>query len=72
MSRVRYCIYNTHMTHAHTHTHTVVGDKEMTSKTVNVRTRDNVVHGEKTVQQLLDHMKKLKTERSHDDDSSEF
>lgn len=43
----------------------------MTNKTVNVRTRDNIVHGEKTPQQLLDHMTRLKTERTHDD-SSEF
>ena len=47
--------------------YTVVGEKEMTSKTVNVRTRDNIVHGEKTLQQLLDHMTKLKTTRSRDD-----
>lgn len=45
----------------------VVGEKEMTSKTVNIRTRDNIVHGEKTLQQLLDHMTKLKTTRSCDD-----
>ena len=50
----------------------VVGEKEMTNKTVNVRTRDNVVHGEKTVQQLIDHMTKLKAQRAINDDSSEF
>jgi len=31
----------------------VVGEKELESKTVNVRTRDNVVHGVKSVQDLL-------------------
>lgn len=39
----------------------------MTNKSVNVRTRDNIVHGEKTLQQLLDHMTKLKATRSLDD-----
>jgi threonyl-tRNA synthetase len=50
----------------------VVGEKESTNKTVNVRTRDNVVHGEKTLQQLIDHMTILKTQRTINDDSSEF
>ncbi len=31
----------------------VVGDKELENKTVNVRTRDNEVHGEKQVDQLI-------------------
>ena len=31
----------------------VVGDKEQENKTVNVRTRDNVVHGEKKVDVLI-------------------
>ena len=30
----------------------VVGDKEKESGTVNIRTRDNVVHGEKTISQV--------------------
>ena len=49
----------------------VVGEKEMSSQTVNVRTRDNIVHGEKTLKQLLDHMTRLKATRSRDD-SGEF
>jgi threonyl-tRNA synthetase len=32
----------------------VVGDKEMENSTVNVRTRDNVVHGEKSPQEFMD------------------
>lgn len=35
----------------------VVGEKEQTSGSVNVRTRDNAVHGEKTVVQLLSELK---------------
>jgi threonyl-tRNA synthetase len=30
----------------------VVGQKEKETNTINVRTRDNTVHGERTVQQL--------------------
>lgn len=32
---------------------TVVGEKEESSKTVNVRTRDNVVHGEVSLDDLI-------------------
>lgn len=35
----------------------VVGEKEEKSESVNVRTRDNVRHGEKTVEKLLDELK---------------
>lgn len=31
----------------------VIGQKEADENTVNVRTRDNVVHGERTIDQLL-------------------
>lgn len=37
----------------------VVGEKEETNKTVNVRTRDNEVHGEKTLDQLLSQFREL-------------
>ncbi|KAA8592612.1 hypothetical protein FQN60_018067 [Etheostoma spectabile] len=42
----------------------VVGEKEKTSNTVNVRTRDNKVHGERTVEECMERLKQLKTCRS--------
>ncbi|XP_023249300.1 threonine--tRNA ligase, cytoplasmic [Seriola lalandi dorsalis] len=42
----------------------VVGEKEKTSNTVNVRTRDNKVHGEHSVEACIDRLKQLKTSRS--------
>ncbi|KAM7018349.1 threonine--tRNA ligase 1, cytoplasmic [Tautogolabrus adspersus] len=42
----------------------VVGEKEMTSNTVNVRTRDNKVHGERSVEECMERLKHLKTSRS--------
>ncbi|XP_045889737.1 threonine--tRNA ligase 1, cytoplasmic [Micropterus dolomieu] len=42
----------------------VVGEKEKTSNTVNVRTRDNKVHGERTVEECIERLKQLKTTRS--------
>uniref|UniRef100_A0A8C4NQ30 threonine--tRNA ligase n=1 Tax=Dicentrarchus labrax TaxID=13489 RepID=A0A8C4NQ30_DICLA len=42
----------------------VVGEKEKTSNTVNVRTRDNKVHGERTVEECIERLKQLKTSRS--------
>lgn len=42
----------------------VVGDKEMTSNTVNVRTRDNKVHGERSVEECIERLKHLKTSKS--------
>ncbi|XP_028270939.1 threonine--tRNA ligase 1, cytoplasmic [Parambassis ranga] len=42
----------------------VVGEKEKTSNTVNVRTRDNKVHGERSVEECVERMKQLKTSRS--------
>uniref|UniRef100_A0A7N6A2E8 threonine--tRNA ligase n=1 Tax=Anabas testudineus TaxID=64144 RepID=A0A7N6A2E8_ANATE len=42
----------------------VVGEKEKTSNTVNVRTRDNKVHGERSVEECIERLKQLKTSRS--------
>ncbi|XP_022053787.1 threonine--tRNA ligase 1, cytoplasmic [Acanthochromis polyacanthus] len=42
----------------------VVGEKEKTSNTVNVRTRDNKVHGERSVEECIERLKQLKTTRS--------
>ncbi|KAG7301260.1 Threonine--tRNA ligase 1-cytoplasmic [Plutella xylostella] len=46
----------------------VVGDKEKSSGTVNVRTRDNKVHGEFTVDALIEHFRTLTKERTLADD----
>lgn len=43
---------------------TVVGEKEKTSNTVNVRTRDNKVHGERSVNECIERLKQLKASRS--------
>eukprot|EP00064_Thunnus_orientalis_P007446 superscaffoldBa00000829_g7466 len=42
----------------------VVGEKEKTSNTVNVRTRDNKVHGERSVEECIQRLKELKSSRS--------
>ncbi|XP_054895836.1 threonine--tRNA ligase 1, cytoplasmic [Poeciliopsis prolifica] len=42
----------------------VVGEKERTSNTVNVRTRDNKVHGECSVEECINRLKELKASRS--------
>uniref|UniRef100_A0A672ZAV3 threonine--tRNA ligase n=1 Tax=Sphaeramia orbicularis TaxID=375764 RepID=A0A672ZAV3_9TELE len=42
----------------------VVGEKEKTSNTVNVRTRDNKVHGERSVDECIQRLKELKTSRN--------
>ncbi|XP_034093049.1 threonine--tRNA ligase 1, cytoplasmic isoform X2 [Gymnodraco acuticeps] len=42
----------------------VVGEKEKTSNTVNVRTRDNKVHGERTVEECIERLQQLKTCKS--------
>ncbi|KAF9407745.1 hypothetical protein HW555_012336 [Spodoptera exigua] len=47
----------------------VVGDREKQSGTVNVRTRDNKVHGEMSVQGLIDHLNKLVKEKTLAEDS---
>merc|ERR1719511_252484 len=41
----------------------VVGEKEATNKTVNVRTRDNKVHGEFTLEAVLDKFQELAQQR---------
>ena len=42
----------------------MVGEKEMTSETVNVRTRDNKVHGEKSVTAVIERFRELIQTRS--------
>lgn len=42
----------------------MVGEKEKTAGTVNVRTRDNVVHGEFPVQVVADKFQILKEKRT--------
>ena len=42
----------------------MVGEKEMSSETVNVRTRDNKVHGEKSVTAVIDRFRELVQSRS--------
>lgn len=42
----------------------VVGEKEKTSNTVNVRTRDNKVHGERSVDECVQRLKELRSCRS--------
>ncbi|KAF3695525.1 Threonine--tRNA ligase, cytoplasmic [Channa argus] len=42
----------------------VIGEKEKTSNTVNVRTRDNKVHGERSVKECIERLKQLKDSRS--------
>ena len=45
----------------------MVGDKEQTAGTVNVRTRDNVVHGETSVSELTRKLLLLNSSRASDD-----
>ena len=42
----------------------VVGEKEKTSGTVNIRTRDNKVHGERTISETIERLQQLKHSRS--------
>lgn len=42
---------------------TVVGEKERNAGTVNIRTRDNKVHGEMAVDELIAKLKVLKETR---------
>ena len=41
----------------------VVGAKEMENRTVNVRTRDNKVHGEFTIEAVMDKFEELAEQR---------
>ena len=50
---------------------TVVGEHEQKNKTVNVRNRSGVVHGEKTVEEAIAKLKQLKTSKAGDDDGSQ-
>lgn len=45
----------------------MVGEKEKTSGTVNVRTRDNVVHGEMSLEELVKKLKHLKDSYAKED-----
>ena len=47
--------------------HVVVGEKEQTNKTVNVRTRDNKVHGEHSLEDLVPRLCRLRESRAGDD-----
>ncbi len=42
---------------------TVVGEKEKTNETVNVRTRDNKVHGEKSLEGVIEKFRELDQNR---------
>ena len=57
--------YHTH--YSYYYLSTVVGEKEVTSQTVNVRTRDNVVHGEVTLVRLQERLKELRDTRVLED-----
>ena len=41
----------------------MVGEKEMTNSTVNVRTRDNKQHGEFSIQEVVDKFNALREQR---------
>jgi len=43
----------------------VVGDKEKTANTVNVRTRDNNVHGEFSIEETIQRLQKLKISKTN-------
>lgn len=47
----------------------VVGDKEKDAKTVNVRTRDNKVHGEVSIDELILKLEKNRSEFITDEDA---
>jgi len=48
----------------------VVGEKEKENGTVNIRTRDNVVHGERTIQQVIDRFSVLREQRIKESEES--
>jgi Threonyl-tRNA synthetase len=47
----------------------VVGEKEQSGQTVNIRTRDNIVHGEFTVDSVIQKFKSLQEKRSQDSEA---
>ena len=55
---------------SHSLSHTVVGEKEETNATVNVRTRDNKVHGEHKLEgDLIPRLLRLKESRAATDEA---
>lgn len=48
----------------------MVGEKEQGNESVNVRTRDNKVHGEISVSKLIDKLQSLKDKKSLSDDEA--
>lgn len=42
----------------------VVGEKEMKSQTVNIRTRDNKIHGESSIPDLIEKFNKFKADKA--------
>jgi len=47
----------------------VVGDKEKQAGTVNVRTRDNKIHGEVTVDALIEKLERIRSEYVTNEDT---
>ena len=47
----------------------MVGEKEATNETVNVRTRDNKVHGEHKLDSLIPRLVRLKESRAASDEA---
>lgn len=47
----------------------MVGEKEKSSQTVNVRTRDNIVHGEVSVDGLIEKFKTLQENYARGEDT---
>lgn len=43
----------------------MVGDKEKTANTVNIRTRDNNVHGEFSIEETIQRLEKLKISKTN-------
>ncbi len=48
----------------------MVGEKEKENNTVNIRTRDNKVHGERTIEKVKEMFSKLAKERTLDSEES--
>lgn len=48
----------------------VVGEKEQAAGTVNVRTRDNKVHGEFTLDDVIGKFRRLKSERTQNSEDN--
>ena len=50
----------------------MVGEREESNGTVNVRTRSNVVHGEKTIPDVVRHFRELREKKTADDARKEW